>query len=80
MCVLARLAPIEFNKVCPLAYKGKFEAGSFDECELCKYFGTICFRVDESSGIKQIILEADNRFVFSHDPIKIGTSKTDAEK
>jgi len=45
--------------LCPMAERGKFIAGDFDECENCQYFGIIQYRVDTDTGDKRISIETE---------------------
>ena len=58
-CLLARVSPMHFEQLCPMASKGKFVAGNFDECECCRYFGTIRYGFDAERDEKQISVDTD---------------------
>ena len=58
-CLLARISPAHFEMLCPMAERGKFIAGDFDECENCQYFGIIQYRVDTDTGDKRISIETE---------------------
>ena len=58
-CLLARVSPTHVEKLCPMAERGKFIAGDFDECESCRYFGTIRYEIDAESGEDQISVDSD---------------------
>ena len=53
-CLLARISPTHFGSLCPMAERGRFIAGDFDECENCRYFGLIHYGIDSETGDKRI--------------------------
>ena len=53
-CLLARISPTHFESLCPMAERGRFIAGDFDECENCRYFGLIHYGIDSETGDKRI--------------------------
>ena len=62
-CLLARVSPAHFETLCPMANRGRFIAGDFDECERCRYFGTVFYDCDPGTGEKQICVIASEYFI-----------------
>lgn len=66
-CMLIRLAPTDFDSLCPLVLEEQPKVpGDCDACELCRYFGTINYRIDQTTNTAQIQLELDDRLVVTH--------------
>lgn len=56
-CIAARFANVDLADICPLKIKRGMFPGDRDECEQCRYFGTINYRFDPSTGKKQLHFE-----------------------
>lgn len=56
-CIAARFANVNLEDICPLKSERGLLPGDRDECEQCRYFGTVNYQFDPSTGKKQLHFE-----------------------
>ena len=63
VCFAARFANVDLAEICPLKDKKQLRPGDQDQCELCRYFGTIYFQRNAQTDEKQISFEMSGKAV-----------------
>ena len=69
-CIAARFANVNLTDLCPLSSRKGMIPGSCDECEACKYFGTVYYRYDAETGKRQLHFGLDRSVVTVLPPIE----------
>ena len=69
-CIAARFSNVELTEICPLTSQEILLPGSYDECETCRYFGTVYYQIDPESGKQQLHFGLDECVVTTCSPIK----------
>lgn len=62
-CIAARFANVDLTDICPLKIEHGMIPGDRDECEKCRYFGTVNYQLDPSTGKKQLHFEMNGAAV-----------------